>query len=841
MPFDYKGFKGALSAQTTYSTLKKGKASPTESALLSDRWKTAIGDVGVLIDLSRSESGSRTDALQVDPYYPRTDLQLGKTLWVPRSVEWRRTDFDRIRSGQYGALQWRPNSTITTALTYFRSNYKMTWHEHALVGQEAAPYDINVGDGVYGADGALISGVLTNPKHGGINFTADGRVADSESTTSDTAFNLMWHLAPQWTMRVDAQRVRASTWRFDSTVSTGLFLNKESLDLSGGMPVLNFDQGEIDRLAQQSSYYWASMMEHKDAGTAGSKALKLDMAYDFDDPVLRDLRFGVRSTNRDATTRNSNPSYHWAAITAPWQLGYNISKLANLADPRFQNDAAVEPFNNFFNGNVNVPGVVFAGEGLLRGYPNSYAKLGTYHDILCAEQKAAQGWGSCPAWAPASFGTDPAELNSQTEKNRAAYAQLRFGFDKLDYPIDGSLGLRYVRTNANADGYTVFTPNLPKFPTGSQISGVAIPVFNGFSKANTFEHDYHNWLPSLNLRMKAGETLQFRLALAQAIARPSFSQMQGYTSLSEKVISTTNTATKSVNVSNVVLAGTASGEPLLNPTKSNQADLTAEWYPSPGSSLTLTSFYKKLKDIVINQTTNYALNGVDGNSYNFQVTAPVNGARGTVKGLELAGQTYLDKLPWFRDLPSLLSGFGVQGSLTTVSSTRELYHPVFSAYCPAGGGSGADNLNYKLNGCDTDGRSFNGLPLVGISRNTVNLALLYDHGPLSARLAYNWRSRYMQAVQTTGTNGPDGTDTNPASPTLGARTVSYGLPIWSEGYGQLDGSLFYKFSENLSLGLEAQNLTNATYKQTMQQHIGDMGHTWYTTGPRYTAQMRYTF
>ena len=92
-----------------------------------------------------------------------------------------------------------------------------------------------------------------------------------------------------------------------------------------------------------------------------------------------------------------------------------------------------------------------------------------------------------------------------------------------------------------------------------------------------------------------------------------------------------------------------------------------------------------------------------------------------------------------------------------------------------------------------------------------------------------------------GTNGGDGTDTNPASPTFGQHNVAWALPTWSDSYGQLDGSIFYNISENLSLGVEAQNLTNAKYRQLMQQSIGMMTRAVFVSGRRYTASLRYSF
>ena len=109
MPFDFDGLKTALSLQTTYSDLKE-KSSPSVSGMVSNRWKTDLGEFGALVNIASSRSGTRTDAFQVEPYYPRTDAVVGQdpntTLWIPKGSQWRTLEFDRKRQGLYGALQW---------------------------------------------------------------------------------------------------------------------------------------------------------------------------------------------------------------------------------------------------------------------------------------------------------------------------------------------------------------------------------------------------------------------------------------------------------------------------------------------------------------------------------------------------------------------------------------------------------------------------------------------------------------------------------------------------------------------------------------------------------------
>jgi len=825
MPFDYKGFKASLSADRTWSELKKGKTSPSYSGLVSDRWKTPIGEVGALLDLAYSESGTRTDAFQVEPYYPLKDAS-GKTVYVPKGAQWRTLEFNRKREGAYGALQWKKDDW-SSSLTYFKSKYEMQWDEQAIFAQ-SSPYNIKVSpDATFNSKGALLTGTLTDPTDGGINFGDDTRTSNRKSNTTDLSWNLRWR-HDNWTVTTDVQHIKADTRSVDSTVATGITMPSEKLDLTGSVPKILFTDADRAYLANPANYYWAFTMEHLDQSKANETAWRTDVKYDFDHPVLRDFRFGVRLTDRDAVTQNSNPSYNWAAITQPWQVGWDIPHLAYLSDPRFSGNTNLHTFNNFFNGGVSVPAVVFPNVSLAQGFPSSYAQLHTYHDILCQEINPA---ASCPAWQQATFGADNyAGTNDQSEKTKALYGQLRFGWDNLKYPVDGNIGLRYVKTDSSARGYTVFTSTAP---TGGNLVGVAIPNISPFSEVKNYENDYHNFLPSLNLRLKVTDKLQFRFAAASALSRPDFTQLQGYTTLSETANTSNNPATGVTTVNSVSLTGTGTGNPMLRPTTSKQLDASMEWYFAPTGSFTATVFNKRLKDIVVNQTYVTQLPDTAGKLHDFTVTGPINGAKGYARGFEVAFQQYFDKLP------GAWAGFGVQANFTFVDSKRDLYKSVYQKYCT--GGNTADNVNLNLNGCDTDGTTFGNLPLENLSRQTYNLALLYDYGKVSARLAYNWRSKALQAVNVNGTQGTDGLDTNPASPTYGQTNVAWGLPTWSDSYGQLDASMFYKFTDKLQLGLEAQNLTDSTYKQLMQQNIGMMGRAWFKTGRRVVAKLSYDF
>ncbi len=91
------------------------------------------------------------------------------------------------------------------------------------------------------------------------------------------------------------------------------------------------------------------------------------------------------------------------------------------------------------------------------------------------------------------------------------------------------------------------------------------------------------------------------------------------------------------------------------------------------------------------------------------------------------------------------------------------------------------------------------LPLEGLSRNNVNLEAFYEKGPVSLRVAYNWRSRFLLT-------DPD--------------VIFPYYSIFNDASGQLDASAFYNITKNVKIGLQGVNLTN-TVTKTLQAYTND--------------------
>jgi outer membrane receptor protein involved in Fe transport len=251
-------------------------------------------------------------------------------------------------------------------------------------------------------------------------------------------------------------------------------------------------------------------------------------------------------------------------------------------------------------------------------------------------------------------------------------------------------------------------------------------------------------------------------------------------------------------------------------------------------------------DIIMRSAYTRDYNDLAGNPQTFLITAPDNASDGKVTGLELAGQTYFNNVPALAGiLPEWTKGFGVSANYTYIKSEQKLHHPFNLKYCPAK--SSFNNSTLNLLGCDTNGLPFTDMPLQYLSKNAYNVMFMYDQGAMSMRLAYSWRSRFLQGVSVNGTQGDNATSADPTratvvnGQTVYPQDVGWGLPTWQEAAGQLDFGFDYRFKEHVQLSFNASNILDTVVKQTQQQGIGNMTRAWFEPGRSYRLALRYTY
>jgi TonB-dependent receptor len=241
-----------------------------------------------------------------------------------------------------------------------------------------------------------------------------------------------------------------------------------------------------------------------------------------------------------------------------------------------------------------------------------------------------------------------------------------------------------------------------------------------------------DWLPSASARWRSGGPLQLRAAASRTITRPDFNQ------LSPSITLTPNSVNPQLN------QGT-SGNPTLRPLRATNADVAAEADFGRGHAASLTVFWKRVDGFIATQTQ---AEEHDGATY--QVSRPYNADTGNIRGVELAYQRFLDFLP------GAWRGLGLQVNATYVDSST--YDRLLQA----------------------------SVPMQNLSRRSANLIALYEHGDWSARLAWNWRSRF--ASGSTSVVG------------LGA------FQAYTAAYGWLDASLRWRITNRVTWSLDGGNL-----------------------------------
>lgn len=237
------------------------------------------------------------------------------------------------------------------------------------------------------------------------------------------------------------------------------------------------------------------------------------------------------------------------------------------------------------------------------------------------------------------------------EKVSTFYFQANLDTELFGKPLRGNAGVQYVRTNQNGKGVT-------RFDNSGVVSVGAVTDYGD---------DYADFLPSLNLAMEVLPQTQLRFAAAKQTMRPPMDNMRGGMSIG--ICMTCGTQP--------IWSGDG-GNPRVRPWEANAYDLSLEKYFSTEAGnrgyVGFAYFYKDLVSYIWNQTVPFDFAGLplpaaNPNQINYpattigQITQPVNGKNGSIKGLEASLSLPLDIL-W-----SPLNGLGIVASYSDTSST----------------------------------------------------------------------------------------------------------------------------------------------------------------------------
>jgi TonB-dependent receptor len=899
-PFDFDGTKIGGMISASYGDLIK-QARPKASVMASTRWDTSLGEMGLLVDLSYDDSSYRNDSIQVDPYFPHADVIDNYTVvgsgasadvklkdnptiyWLPGGFGYHTAFGYHKRGGAYAAFQWRPNDRLSLYATVFSTVNDS--HElnndfrgggaanHSNVTYTTSSSDTRLaGIGKQQLLAALSSGtpspasplyhlydagnnlVYTNAYYDtsfGSGWTPGFDVMKDQCTeaaklcstantfttasksfarTTDLNAGANWEPTENWKVRSSFDYIYSKSNSRSLNVQANAIMQPYGLDLRGNYPTVVM--GDPAALKTRSSYYWNSTMDKISSNYGQEMQGTIDVEYALNAGIIKKIKFGVRGDVRLEHDRDSG--FKWNGLTPTW-----TSPQHWWTDAASAKDTVLYQFPNFFRGEVNLPGpALFIAPSAVESYDTKY-----FHTQY---GQAGDTTGN------ATF--DPKLEARYKTINVAGYAMVDFSAESvLGMPLSGNAGTRLVYVDNQAVASWTQNSNIAFLydfnNTGTNQVYATAPVTYPKAEGRV------SWtlLPAFNVQVMPTDKIHIRLAGSITMEQPGFPG--SYSSYS--------VGTNSANIAQTF--GLQANNLRLKPQMGRNLDLSAEWYGDGGATVYTSIFYKSLKHRQITSfemqnmswvvgipatdatgstpvpTTNVSCpaKNSDGNcifvnnaTQTFTVPTLVqsnmnSSKEDVIRGAEFGFTKYLD----FDFVPSYLKGFGVSGNFTYIDSRAR--------------------GDYSF---DMYGRNISShLPLSGLSHYAYNAILMYDRDPVSFRLAYNWRSKYLMSAYGWNTQGNyQASDNailcpknNTASAGFGGNSVDgtchYSLPVWSKSFGSLDAGMNYNIDEHFSFNVQSQNLLNTKAKTTMGYGLQEHGRSWFVADRRVSIDLRVNY
>lgn len=731
-PFDYRGFKFSASGDINYED-NSDESSPDAAFLITDTFFD--GRLGILASGSYQRRKDRLNQAQTDGWIvnggtPTSEINGGAgvrvtgsnpqaNLFVPQNFDTKVTFEDRKRVGGTLVLQYKPNDDLTITADTLYSRFTNTTDARSF-GHWFTPS--NLTDVVTDANGTAID--LTQ----GVGMASDfhDKAFDKKTRLTATGLNAEWKISDRMTLNLDGSFSRA----------------KE--DPNGGaeseLALLGYTGQTIRYLSDGSTLPMTTGFvvptTGTNAGVAGGtqpmfQHVMLYRGYGVDDEVTQlraDLDIEGEDSNEGLTSL---------------RLGALFSK-DEKDTALYSNDGGTGCTTCGYNNPspASVPITVFnAGGGFLSGISGAnrlttqwltFDGQSLFNAITQEQQATTPGF----TFAPPKVNDSLVE-----EQVFGGYLQAVFAGSLGGRPFSSVVGVRIENTQADISGLATNFVALTRLANDATQYGVSTAGTATVTKSN----DYTDVLPNLSFKWELTDEITARFAASQTMTRPTLEQLSPVTTL------------VTLRPGNFAAA---SGTPDLEPFRSDNVDLSFEYYYGRGNFVSVGAYFKDVSNfIVLNQTTGVVNNAAGtplldpatGLPAQFTITAPTNGESAQVYGLEAGIQQS------FGD-----TGFGIQLNGTLAHSDKDL---------------DPQDLTNKF-------------ALTGLS-NSANGVLFYDDkSHFEARMALNWREDFLQYLSPPPLNGAGQAVTQ------------------VRGRYQLDAGATYHVNESFAVFVEGVNLTN---------------------------------
>jgi len=404
-PFDNKGFAAHLFGRIENRD-KSNTTDPNVSAMVSNRWKTGMGEFGALVGLAAMNGNYHDEVTWNSPPVSRNNGAytgpdaLGHVLYQG----------ERKRVAGNVAFQWRPNpqleffaEALSTRINhdaerqFFVSD--LGWHGNPAVtlipGTKQA---------------ATVTSTNSNP------FTLSSTQAPYDySMGTQGAIGARWDVAPGWRVTTELART-VSNFRQEfpiidfiaspPSVTGNTFVNGGAQIYYPGYDMTN-----------PANYRIATLFDNHSHSEGRSTDWRADVTWTPDaEGIIKDVTFGTRIAKRDASFASELDGF----IPAP----NGIKKLSE------------------------VPGLACSSMPMAGDYglPAWVTPCGSYmHNNMGAIRTLFGRTGKT--------GENPLAKFDNEETTVAVYAKARYGFDLGAIPVDGTFGVRVVETRAKLNGF----------------------------------------------------------------------------------------------------------------------------------------------------------------------------------------------------------------------------------------------------------------------------------------------------------------------------------------------------------------------------------------------------
>lgn len=322
---------------------------------------------------------------------------------------------------------------------------------------------------------------------------------------------------------------------------------------------------------------------------------------------------------------------------------------------------------------------------------------------------------------------------SINEKVYGGYVMLKVGEPKVT-TYHANIGLRVVHTQQTSRGNLLGVPDSTPGAVLGNAFGTYVPV--------TVKRDYTDILPAINVWFDLSPRAVLRFGAGRTIARPDYTDI-----------------VPRVNLNVGALTGD-SGDPNVDRYQSDDFNASLEFYPDRETIFAAAIYYKNIANYIVNRTVQ--------ETYPVQTTTPNLSRCTPAAGFSTTNPLYNCVF----DINRRSNGAGGRNFGVEVQASRRIWGP-FGAI-----------LNYTY----SDAKADSGDPIPGNSKHSLNATGYFENDWLSARLSYNYRSKWF-------------IDIDRASPLNQASTDT------------LDASLNIKITDNIALTGDAVNLTNTKIRQ----------------------------